>query len=272
MFETLKKLFGGSREAGKGRAGDAPGDTAPSGREVSPEHFPFVIGRIALDKEGQWSIDLPLAFKLRHEDGQMVLWREGFTIFLTVWNTDNGEAKEDRLAYFKLAASSGAFDRNEEGDGTFLRYSYRLEEPSDDARVAAFYGYVFAAGGHVQLSMYFDQEGDVACAEGLLRSISDAPPTLEDPTVLSQLCIATNAVMEEGAELGIMYRDEPVSPQASGWQFFTGRESQAYADDLDNVQAYPVAIVAERHPEALPHLGAAPGSEFMRNGDRLQRS
>jgi hypothetical protein len=272
MSEFLKKLFGGDRGRDDGGSGVSQGRDHPGGSEEGPEQFPFVIGRIALTEDQRWSIDLPRAFRLRFEDGQMVIWRPGFTIVLTVWNNDKGETKEHRLALFKQAASPDGFDRDEEQDGAFLRYSYRLDEPSDDDRVPAFYGFVFGDDGHVQSSIYFDREADLELAERLLRSIKDAPPTLGNPAVLSQMCFATDAVMEDGAELGVIYRDEPSSPHDSGWQFFTGRESQAYVDDPRNTKLYPVALVAEKHPQVIPHLDALPGSEFTRQGGRLRES
>jgi hypothetical protein len=248
------------------------------------EEFPYLLGRVSLSANQAWSMHLPIVFKMRIEDGQMVLWRPGFTIFLSIWNNDHGETTRDRLEHFKAHAADSAYDLREGESEDFLRFSYRLSEESEDERVAAFYCFVFGDNGHVQLSMYFDDEPDSELsmyfddepdselAEFLLAGISDLPPDMDDVSVLSDLCFVTQALMDESGELGVMYRDEAESSDVSGWEFFTGRESADYLEDADNVSMCEVAFVAERFPAIIPHLNAAIGSEFLRTADGMVRS
>lgn len=236
------------------------------------DDFPCLIGRVALSSDKSWSMHLPIVLQMRVEDGQMVFWQPGFTLFLSVWNNDRGESAASRLAYFKDKAAPGAFDLREGERDSFLCYSYRLKEAADDDRVPGLYGFVFGEKGHVQGSMYFDEEETLDLAEFLLAGLSHAPPDLDEPNVLSDLCFVTQALEEDGAELGVMYRDEADSPDVSGWEFFTGRESADYLNDADNVSMCPVAFVAERFPDIIPYLNAEVGSEFKRREGGLARS
>ena len=230
-----------------------------------PSDFPWVIGRIGLTDD--WSLELPLAFKLRIEDGSMVLWHPGFTIWINAWNNDHRQSIAARKEHFASVTSPDKFDERESSADGRLYYSYRLDEPSDDKRVAALYASVFAENGHLQMSFYFDDEEEAGFAYEILASANGEPPTLADPRIYSQLCFATNMVMEDGLAVGYMCREQPDFPRDSGWRFFAGRESQAYVDDPRNTQVYPVAFVAEINPEIIPHLLAEAGSELEWNGE-----
>ncbi|MFT5128152.1 MAG: hypothetical protein ACI8W8_001761, partial [Rhodothermales bacterium] len=150
-------------------------------------------------------------------------------------------------------------------------YSCRLEEDGEDERAPAFYGFVFDESGHAQVAMHFDDEDGVDLAEYLLTSISEAPADLANPSVLSDSCIVTGALLEEDASLGLLYRNE-VAVEVSGWQFFTGTESPESLNDADNLSMCPVAFVAELFPDIIRYLNAEIGSEYTRTADGLTRS
>ncbi len=226
--------------------------------------FPLLIGRVALSDD--WSIDLPFAFKQRFEDRQMVLWRPGFTIWLSVWNNDNNASTAKRKADFAEQASSGKCDESTTEENRRLYFSYRINEPSEVDRTAAFQGFAFADRGHLQLSIYFDQESDADLASQILRSANDSQPTLDDVSVFSKVCFATDMVMRDGHPVGYMYREEPDAPNDSGWRFFSGRESQDYMDDPSNTKIYPVALVAQVDHTVIPYLLAACG-HYGRDGN-----
>jgi hypothetical protein len=231
------------------------------------DSFPLLIGRVGLS--GEVSVHLPRAFKQRFEDRQMVLWRPGFTIWLSLWDNPRGESVEQRKAGFAAAASPDKFDEIEAAEEERLYYSYRLAEHAADNRAAAFYGFAFYDTGSLHLSMYFDREVDVELAQAILRSANDLPPTLDNPKVLSQRCFASNRVMKGGNPVGFMYREVPDASWDSGWRFFSGDEPQEYVDDPTNFNVYPVAIVAESDLVILPYLKSKPGSKYVRQGDRF---
>ena len=232
-----------------------------------PADFPFVLARIALTEN--WSLHLPLAFKLRLEDGAMVIWRPGFTIWLTSWNNDKGESIVDRKARFAATASPNKFDDREHEDEGRLYYSYRLTEESNDEREPALYAFAFAEYGHVQMSFYFDDKAGAELAYQILASVNSEPATLPDHSIYSQLCFATNMIMEGGQHVAYMYREEPDSDDDSGWRFFSGYESQEYVDDPSNTQVYPIALVAQSTPDIVPLLLSAAGSQFERQNHKF---
>jgi hypothetical protein len=43
--------------------------------------------------------------------------------------------------------------------------------------------------------------------------------------------IVSNRVMRDGLPVGYLYREQPDSPEDSGWRVFSGDESADYADD-----------------------------------------
>ncbi len=139
--------------------------------ELDPD-FPVVDGRYQMTKE--WSVDLPSNFNRRMEDGSLVMWKPGFTIWTSVWGNDNAEAADDRLKSLRAQASPNAFDSMTESSGGLLRYSYRLVEEFHDAQQAAFYCFAIGASGHVQMAIYFDTAEDIEESLLIWRSITES--------------------------------------------------------------------------------------------------
>jgi hypothetical protein len=142
-----------------------------SKRGLNPK-FPVVQGRHQLN--AAWSLELPGEFNRRIEDGDLVLWRPGMTMFIAIWNNDRGESIPARLEWLREDMNPAAFDHVEETDGTSQRFAYRLAEDGDDDRVPALYGFTVADSSHVQLAVYFDSEDDTATALELWRSVASA--------------------------------------------------------------------------------------------------
>jgi hypothetical protein len=133
-----------------------------------PPGFPIVEGRYALTAD--WSIQLPDRFARRVEDGSLVLWRPGLTVWLAAWGNDHQASRQDRLAWVKREASPRRYAEDEsEADGV-TRYSYRLRDENDDGPVESVAGYVFSDDGHLQLAVYFDDPNH----EGTARRIVDS--------------------------------------------------------------------------------------------------
>ena len=68
-----------------------------------------------------------------------------------------------------------------------------------------------------------------------------------------------------------MYREAPRDPIDSGWHFFSGEETQDYADDAKNFALYDVNTIANYDPAIIPLLDSPVGSAFGRSegGDFL---
>ncbi len=136
--------------------------------------FPVIENHHQLTKE--WSVMLPGKFNRRLEDGDLVIWRPGFTIWTAVWNNVDGKSREECLAWIKQDISEGAFDLVEERQGHLLRLRYRLAEDSDDSRVLAYYCFAISDRSHVQMAMYFDEEADLDHAEQIWKSLNSSLP------------------------------------------------------------------------------------------------
>jgi len=77
-------------------------------------------------------------------------------------------------------------------------------------------------------------------------------------------CFATDMITVDGRRVGYMYREEPDNDVDSGWRFMSGRESDAYMDDADNIGVYDVNTIANYDRDIIPFLDAPIGSAFER--------
>lgn len=130
-----------------------------------------------------WSLTLPGQFKRRIEDGDLVLWNPDLTLWIAVWNNDQGQSKEARLASIKKLMSADAFDLTSSTSAGILRFSYRLQEAepepasaNEDAEpVAAFYCFALGDSGQVEIAIYLDKEDDISQAQAILQSLTETP-------------------------------------------------------------------------------------------------
>ena len=63
-------------------------------------------------------------------------------------------------------------------------------------------------------------------------------------------CFATDHITVDGKKVGYMYREVADRPEDSGWRFFSGEETQAYIDDLENTS---ICDVKERQSKRQPN-------------------
>jgi len=131
--------------------------------------FPVVSGDYQLSS--RWAITLPKEMNRRFEDRDLVLWRPGITVWMSLWNNDREETVGERLAWLQSDASPEAFEVSVEANSTPARYSYRLNEQREGGVVFALYGFALKADGHLQVAIYVDEEADLADARALLSSV-----------------------------------------------------------------------------------------------------
>lgn len=113
-----------------------------------------------------WSVDLPVPFRRRLEDGSHVLWRPGLTFWLNPVK-DSGTI-EDRLNELRGDIAVESSEVRSEERGGLTRLTYRLRE---DGAVAALYAFVLSRTGHLQIAAYFDREEDVVAARAVVESV-----------------------------------------------------------------------------------------------------
>jgi hypothetical protein len=116
-------------------------------------------------------LHLPKRFSRRVEDGSLVLWRPGLTIWLVAWNNSNGESQAERLAYFKGAASPERCAERGSNAGGVTRFGYRLRDENEDGPVESVFALIINDDGHLQMSIYFDDPTEEATAWKLVDSV-----------------------------------------------------------------------------------------------------
>ena len=67
-------------------------------------------------------------------------------------------------------------------------------------------------------------------------------------------CIATDKITVDGEIVDYMIREQPTFEADSGWQFFSGTETQEYIDDANNIAIYDVNTIANYDKAIIPYL------------------
>ncbi len=135
-----------------------------------PPGYPLVEGTHQLTE--RWSVQLPEPFARRIDEGHLVLWRPGITLWLSVWGNEEGHSQADRLGWLKEDSSEQAFDRQESVEDGLSRYTYRLSEEGDDGPVEGLYTLILFDEGHLEAAIYFDGPKHEAMARKLAASIA----------------------------------------------------------------------------------------------------
>lgn len=117
-----------------------------------------------------WTIDLPVPFRRRREDGILVLWRPGLTFWIDVFRRAGGSIG-DNLNKLRAEVSPNASELHTSEGNKLARLSYRLREDTTDAKVPSLYAFVVAGSGHVQLGVYADREDDIGAAHTMVESV-----------------------------------------------------------------------------------------------------
>jgi hypothetical protein len=78
-------------------------------------------------------------------------------------------------------------------------------------------------------------------------------------------CLASDHITVEGRRVGYMYRESADNELDSGWRFFSGTESQEFADNPDKFAMYDVNTIANYDPSIIPCLDARAGSAWGRD-------
>jgi hypothetical protein len=131
--------------------------------------FPVVTGDHQLNST--WCVSLPLKFNRRIEDGSLVLWRPGITLYFNDWGNDRSQPIDIRLEQLKADISPDGFELQDQYTESIQRFSYRLVEGS----VHALYGFVIDKDGHLQVAIFFDNKSDIDLVRSMFVSITQNP-------------------------------------------------------------------------------------------------
>ena len=77
-------------------------------------------------------------------------------------------------------------------------------------------------------------------------------------------CFASDRITVDCMSVGFMYREPPDNSTDSGWRFFSGEETQEYADIPTNFELYDINTIANYDPEIVQYLDAPAYSAFER--------
>lgn len=140
------------------------------------EDFPRIKGTYRMTRE--WTIGLPVEFKRRFEEDNLVIWRPGVTFWIAAWANNKGETIEERIKRFKNGSSKEKREEKyEEGNGQAL-YTYELterDESRDIKEYTAIYAFKVNDSGYVQIGAYADSNNDKKMAYQIIRSINYDP-------------------------------------------------------------------------------------------------
>lgn len=78
---------------------------------------------------------------------------------------------------------------------------------------------------------------------------------------------ATKMLVEGKRKVRFMYREQPDSPDDSGWRFFCGDEDQAYTDNPDNIVICDINTIIESDSSIVLCLNSPVGSAFEREDE-----
>ncbi len=119
----------------------------------------------------EWFITLGQKHNRRVEEGSLVLWRPGLTLWINVWGNDNNESIEERLKWISAESSPEAFGVNSVTKDNTYEFSYRLNEAENGKVTYSYNGYVLANDSYVQISVYFDSESESSEAKSIIESV-----------------------------------------------------------------------------------------------------
>jgi len=82
---------------------------------------------------------------------------------------------------------------------------------------------------------------------------------------LQGFAFVSKRVSEDRQPVRFMYREQGEQPEDSGWRFFSGDETDEYANNPDNITINAVSTVIQIDPDVAKHLDSPFGSAFERN-------
>ena len=77
--------------------------------------------------------------------------------------------------------------------------------------------------------------------------------------------MASKMLVEKRLPVLYMYREKPDNPSDSGWRFFSGYETQEYADDSSNISIYDIGTITEFDKSIISYLCSAFGTAWERD-------
>ena len=131
--------------------------------------FPVIEGKYQITNT--WLISLDQKYNRRIEDGSMVIWRPGVTIWLVAWENNDNKSIKERIKNTKKDISNRAYDYLEKIDGNLGTVQYFLKEEENGNIQIGLNGIIFNEGGQLQVSIYYDKSADEKLVKELFNGI-----------------------------------------------------------------------------------------------------
>ena len=143
-----------------------------------PEDFPLVTGQYQMTKT--WVIDLgDKEYRRRIEDGQMVIWRPGITMWINVYGYPKDESAESFIKGIRSRSDLPA-DAKIVTAPNENHFAYFFKEVEGDQTRYSLQTYTFGPDGHVLMAVYFDREHDLDWAKKLMNGLKFTGPITND--------------------------------------------------------------------------------------------
>ncbi len=81
---------------------------------------------------------------------------------------------------------------------------------------------------------------------------------------IMRLCRVSGKIINEGLNVGFMYREEPDNSSDSGWRFLSGTETQKYIDDEKNSYIVDLELAIKHDQAIIPFLDRPFGTDLER--------
>ena len=84
---------------------------------------------------------------------------------------------------------------------------------------------------------------------------------------LGMNAVASDRILVEGYRISVMLREEPKSPQDTGWRFFAGDEPEDYVTNPANFGILDINLIVNYSADVIPFLEMPVGTLLTRNDD-----
>jgi hypothetical protein len=220
----------------------------------------------------EWWIGLDDSYHTRVDNGSLVLWRPGRTVWINIWNDHEAGTPRERLDRWVAERDVRANDLFNQQDGDLLRYGYLLEEDEEaGGERLGLYSYTVSPTSTVQMACYFDLKEDLGWAEAASQSLSSGRPDpareVDEPIGKDgHLVLSSEKVIGPTREPVLFaYRERSANEQDSGWRFFHGDEDEAYTADPMNIALCPLSSLLSLDPTLRVVINRPAGTAWRRD-------
>ncbi|NCU66893.1 DUF2185 domain-containing protein [Acidovorax sp. 210-6] len=195
---------------------------------------------------------------------------------MPTWTLDNADALAAQYRYTFYQPSPAVIARLAPGD--VVKLIFRFESSDPDAPGAErmwvivdevlpqgrFKGRLDNQPRHITDLQLGDPVAFEAC-HIVNTQLDDGEDNLADRYALR--CFVTRRVLDDGAPVGYLYREDPDGEDDSGWRITANDEDQAYMDDADNLAYVSLGVVLNLDDSFVDLLHEAPGAAYARDPD-----